>query len=300
LVVACSAAPGDATAAALVPIYLDAVVAARTGPGRYRNRRDPDGGWLDEVGPDDTQGRVWWALGTAAVHGPTDEVRATALELLGEIAMASEHLRPHATTILGVAPVVATGLPVPRVAHALVRSTSLLVARVGRHATWPEPRLTYDNARLPAALLAAGVALEHERTLQLGLDLLGWLVAEQTLGRSCSFVPAEGCVPGGPRPRFDQQPIEAAGLASACSLAWRVTGDATWWRATERVGRWLFGDNDAGVALYDPATGGTYDGLEPTGVNRNRGAESTISGLEVLLAVAAAGSGPSDVVVEVS
>jgi hypothetical protein len=47
---------------------------------------------------------------------------------------------------------------------------------------------------------------------------------------------------------------------------------------------WFFGNNPAGVAMYDPATGRTYDGIEPDGrVNRNSGAESTIHGLLAML-----------------
>jgi hypothetical protein len=43
---------------------------------------------------------------------------------------------------------------------------------------------------------------------------------------------------------------------------------------------WFFGNNPAGEAMYDPATGRTYDGVAPDGtVNRNSGAESTIHGL---------------------
>ncbi len=47
---------------------------------------------------------------------------------------------------------------------------------------------------------------------------------------------------------------------------------------------WFFGNNPAGVAMYDPATGRTYDGIEGDGrVNRNSGAESTIHGLLAML-----------------
>lgn len=43
---------------------------------------------------------------------------------------------------------------------------------------------------------------------------------------------------------------------------------------------WFFGANPAGVPVYDPATGVTFDGVQADGtVNRNSGAESTIHGL---------------------
>ncbi len=49
---------------------------------------------------------------------------------------------------------------------------------------------------------------------------------------------------------------------------------------------WFFGANRAGEAMYDPATGVTYDGIQPDGsINRNSGAESTIHGLLTMLAL---------------
>lgn len=46
--------------------------------------------------------------------------------------------------------------------------------------------------------------------------------------------------------------------------------------------RWFLGGNDLAVRMYDPETGGSYDGLTPSGPNLNRGAESTISGLSTM------------------
>jgi len=52
------------------------------------------------------------------------------------------------------------------------------------------------------------------------------------------------------------------------------------------AGAWFFGNNPAGVAMYDPATGRTFDGINPDrSVNRNSGAESTIHGLLSMLAL---------------
>ncbi len=66
-------------------------------------------------------------------------------------------------------------------------------------------------------------------------------------------------------------------MADACARAHSVTGEAGWADAVERAARWFLGDNDAGVAMFDPATGGGFDGLETSGVNRNQGAESTLA-----------------------
>lgn len=70
---------------------------------------------------------------------------------------------------------------------------------------------------------------------------------------------------------------------------YRATGDEHYARLGGLAGSWLFGNNMAGVQMYDPATGRTFDGIEgPVSwrVNRNSGAESTIEGLLALLAIA--------------
>jgi hypothetical protein len=48
---------------------------------------------------------------------------------------------------------------------------------------------------------------------------------------------------------------------------------------------WFLGENDLRTPLYDFETCGCNDGLESHGVNRNQGAESTISYLISHLAV---------------
>ena len=45
---------------------------------------------------------------------------------------------------------------------------------------------------------------------------------------------------------------------------------------------WLLGDNDAGTAMLDPATGGCSDALSRTSRSRNQGAESTLAMIAVL------------------
>ena len=68
-----------------------------------------------------------------------------------------------------------------------------------------------------------------------------------------------------------------ATLADACTFAARLTGDSRWTAGVGMAAAWFDGDNDTGTPVWDPVTGGSYDGLEATGVNRNQGAESTIA-----------------------
>ena len=142
---------------------------------------------------------------------------------------------------------------------------------------WPEPRLAYGNGLLSEALIAGGHAVGDDGAVDEGLRLLGWLVAAERLGDHFSFTPAAGRGPADARPAFDQQPIEAGALADACARAFAVTHDDAWLDAIRSCAGWFVGQNDVGVAMFDPETGGGFDGLEEAGVNQNQGAESTIA-----------------------
>lgn len=289
LIVACREGTGPG-AIELAETTLRFVLDARDPVTGLRNRRHLDGSWLDGSRSDDAEGRAVWALGVAARQAPTPSLRRTAMNAFAKIPpIDSPHLRPHATAVAGAVEVLAIA---PRHAGArrlLQRGADRLAAAAAGPGPWLEPQLTYDDARLPDGLLAAGVALRDRALRDRALELLAWLVAEQQHEGRFSFTPTGGRRPGGPKPAFDQQPLEAAAMADACLRAWLVTGESVWQHRVAGVARWLFGANDTGAVLYDVTTGSTYDGLTAHGVNRNRGAESTIAGLSVLQAARQAG-----------
>lgn len=267
----------------LAATYLAFVLEARTGSGQFHNRRNAAGDWTDDAGSDDTQGRAWWGLGTVARLGPEAWMRDAALEAFDDCsAFASPHLRANAYAALGAAEVLGVTTRSLPALELLDRSSDVLAAAARAAIPWPERRLTYDNARLPEALMAAGLALGDERRSATGIRLLEWLIGVETNGDHFSFTPVGGWEPGEQRPGFDQQPLEAWALADACHRAWSMTGDSKWRNRARHAASWLLGNNDTRAVLYDATTGGTGDGLTFEGVNQNRGAESTLAGLGAL------------------
>ena len=102
--------------------------------------------------------------------------------------------------------------------------------------------------------------------------------------RTCSSRPGPrtgGCPR---RPTASRSPTAPIPASSRC---WRRPRPATGPASASVAGiaaAWFFGNNPAGEAMYDPATGRTYDGVAGDGVvNRNSGAESTIHGLLAML-----------------
>ncbi len=285
LVVACHHQGASLDATVVAAVTLRFVLDARDGAGGFRNRRRADGVWLDEPRSDDADGRALWALGTAARSAPAAWQRDEAAAAFATVQpIDSPDLRPHATAVLGAVEMLAVDpahMPARRVA---MEGAARIADAASRRDPWIEPRLTYDDARLPEALLAAGGTLRQRSYTDLGLELLSWLVDDQTHEGHFSFTPVGGRVPGGPRPAFDQQPLEAAAMAAACARAFSLTAEPAWRALTTRAAGWLLGANDTGAILYDPDSGGTCDGLAADGVNRNRGAESTIAGIAALQA----------------
>jgi hypothetical protein len=264
-------------------VYLDFVRDAQRSDGRFHNRRASDGSWEDEVGSDDSQGRALFGLGLAGAVGAFDT---------GARAFESPSPRANAYAVLGAAGLL-TSRPGHEPALALVERC---VPRIGTPSgepgwPWPEPRLAYDNARLPEARIAAGVTLGRPVLVEEGLDLLRWLVATERRDGHFSFTPAGGWAAGEPRPGFDQQPIEAGAVAEAAFRAYEATGDDSFAELVDLAVGWFLGENDAGILLLDPDPGGCCDGLERDGRNENQGAESTLAAIAAFQA--AARSAPS-------
>lgn len=186
--------------------------------------------------------------------------------------------RSVAYTLLGAAAALDSEAGASARTAMALHGTSLPPVRPGPW-RWPEPRLTYDNARIPQAMLAVGAAAGDALLRNLGLHLLEWLVEIERGVDGYSFTPVRGRGQGEHGPAFDQQPIEAWAMAEACEGAALITGDAVWLERAGMAADWFRGRNDVGVPLYDPRTGAGYDGLEADGVNLNCGAESTLSAL---------------------
>ncbi len=252
---------------------------AQSYDGTCRNRMDSKGRWEDEPSLGDWWGRCIWGLGTAAAHSDVGLVRRVAVVQFERAAKArSPWPRAMAFAALGAAELLSID-PGHGTARKLLTDYADFVAKPNGNPAWPwpEPRLTYANAVLAEAMIAAGVALDDSTLRQQGLDLLGWLVEYETADGHLSPTPAAGRGPDDIRPAFDQQPIEVSALADACARAAAVDSGTIWRDGVLAAGAWFMGVNDARQLMWDPQTGGGFDGLHSDGVNRNQGAESTLA-----------------------
>ena len=260
------------------------LAASQNVTGRHRNRRNVSGRWEDRPGVEDCWGRSVWAFGTAACRGSEDQMRSSGMSYFDHAAkQRSPHRRAMAFAALGAAEV-AEHDKHHLGARRILADAATVIGPSSTDADWPwpEPRLSYANAVLPEALIAAGHALDRDDLLEQGLTLLRWLVDRETADGHLSPTPVGGAGPLDGTRRFDQQPIEIAAMADACARAHAVTGDDAWRRTVDLAIDWFAGDNDVGAVMWSPETHGGYDGLMSTGPNLNQGAESTLALISTL------------------
>jgi hypothetical protein len=260
----------------LIEICLRYIEQAQLPDGRFHNFRDAEGGWLDEVGSEDSFGRTIWSLYTVRKLLPDTSWAERASRLLHEARRSYERISAlRAVAFL-----------------CLEEESSETLRLLGSHLVehyrltrepdwrWFEPFLTYENPRLPQAVLLAGSRLQLPDWLKIAREALLFL-AEVTFAPTGYFNPVgnEGWYfRGRSRALFDQQPVCAGATVEAFLDAWQVFDRYELLHEyAQRALLWYHGDNIHQIALYDPQTGVVYDGLTPTGLNLNRGAESVLS-----------------------
>ena len=254
--------------------------------GRFRNFMSHGNEWLEVAGSEDSHARALWATGTGAGRSQNEGHRRLAAQLFERGLPAVESFsspRAWSFALLGINEYLRQNENrewIDTLRESL--TTKLLVLwKNCSSETWPwfEPYVTYDNARICQALILDGKRSPLGEALKIGLTSLSWLVTLQK-GQSGCFRPigSNGFYQrDGERADFDQQPVEAQAMVSACHEAFRATRDPSWSKEAKRAFEWFLGRNDLGLPLYDFSTGGCSDGLHVERVSENQGAESTLA-----------------------
>ena len=260
--------------------YLRFLEAALSVDGLSHNRMTASGEWVDAPGLGDWWGRSVWALGVATAQAPLRSTRERARHAFDAAASRrSPHLRAMVFATLGAAEVLRAH-PRDRAARALLLAGVAMIPPTPNQLwPWPEARMSYGNASIPEALIAAGQAVDDIRLIERGLALLRFLLEVESAPGHLSVTGSAGRDPSQPGPLFDQQPIEVAAIADACARAFDLTHDPAWLAGVKQSWDWFTGINDSGTEMYDKESGAGFDGLEAHGRNENRGAESTLAAL---------------------
>ncbi len=260
--------------------------------GQLRNFMDYQRNWLEEKGSEDSHGRALWALGTVlnrcnipAQYG----MAAWLFEQTLPTILLTTSPRAWAFALIGIheySQKFAGDRRASQVRDELAgRLLTLYQNNRSEKWRWYEKELSYCNAALPHALLTCGISIPNREMIDAGLESLNW-IADLQRADAGHFVPigSNGFYhEGGERARFDQQPVEAQAMVSACLEAFIITKDNRWNKEARRAFDWFLGRNDLNLSVYDPTTGGCRDGLHSDRLNENQGSESTLAFLQSLL-----------------
>jgi len=253
---------------------------------RFRNFMSYSREWLESHGSEDSHARALWAVATALGRSKNAGHRSLCALLfqrgLPPVARFSSP-RAWAFSLIAIHEYLRTLSGDRVVAQMREVLTAMLVdlfrANSSEDWQWFERSVTYDNAKLSHALILSGYWTSQGETLEIGLKSLRWLLDAQ-MAPAGHFSPI-GChgfwQRGGEKARFDQQPLEAHAMVSACMEAYSITGDETWHTAALACFEWFLGRNDLGQPLYDNTTGGCRDALLQDHLNQNQGAESSLA-----------------------
>ncbi len=253
---------------------------------RFRNFMSFDRRWMEDRGSEDSHGRTLWAIGECSRDDASPSRRRWAAALFADAVSVVEEFRSpraFAFTLLGLDAYCAVhgdDRTAERIRLLLIdRLMTSLSTTATPDWSWFEEGLSYDNARLPQALIVTGQSKNLRDCVQAGLTSLRWLTTQQ-VSPSGQFRPVGSQGFGilkAPSEAFDQQPLEAAATISACLAAFRASGDPEWKQEADRAFAWFLGENDLSNSLIDLDTGGCRDGLHPDRVNENQGGESIVS-----------------------
>lgn len=146
---------------------------------------------------------------------------------------------------------------------------------------WFESYLTYGNSSLPEALLCAYLTDDNPLYKKIAKESFDFLLKKTFKNNTIKVISNKGWMHNNGAIHHEtkggEQPIDVAYSIMALSKFYDVFGEANYLDKIEIAFDWFLGKNHLHQIVYNPCTGGCYDGLEEDYINLNQGAESTVS-----------------------
>lgn len=246
----------------------------------------------DEVNLEDANGRALWALGYLISISPkmpfSNDVLIRNAECIFETGLEAmkDYRSPRAMAFI------LKGLyyfNLNRTNSQISKTIKLFADRLleqyrqvaSKEWKWFEPYLTYGNSVLPQGLLMAYEITGEESYKTVAKESFDFLLSKIFKGNSIQVVSNLDWLSKGQELPTEfqggEQPIDVAYTILALKKFHEIFPDQDYDIKMEGAFNWFMGDNALSQTVYNPCTGGCYDGLEKHNVNLNQGAESTIS-----------------------
>jgi len=154
---------------------------------------------------------------------------------------------------------------------------------------WFEGYLTYANSILSEAILCAWNVTGDTIYKEIAQESFNFLLSKIMNGDKINVISNKGWLHNGQEINTDnkggEQPIDVAYTVITLSKFYDALNNDDYLDKMKIAFSWFLGNNHLNQIIYNPCTGGCYDGLEDTYVNLNQGAESTVSYLMARLTI---------------
>ena len=151
---------------------------------------------------------------------------------------------------------------------------------------WFEGYLTYANSVLPEALLLCYAITGNDTYKDIAKESFDFLLSVIFTDDSIKVISNRGWYfKGKNKEQFGEQPIDVAYTIFALRKFHDIFKEEEYLNKMENAFNWFLGNNHLNQVVYNPCTGGCFDGLEEHSVNLNQGAESTVSYLMARLTI---------------
>jgi hypothetical protein len=151
---------------------------------------------------------------------------------------------------------------------------------------WFEDYLTYANSILPEAMLYTWLLTGKTIYKEIAFSSFNFLLSQIFNENGIEVISNKNWLRKGQEPgQYGEQPIDVAYTIMTLSRFYDACNDNVYLLKMETAFNWFLGNNRNHQIIYNPCTGGCYDGLEESHVNLNQGAESAVSYLMARLTV---------------
>lgn len=176
----------------------------------------------------------------------------------------------------------------------LIRTLANRMLQMYRHESagtwhWFESYLTYANSILPEAMLCAWLETGDITYKEAAKKSFDFLLSHTFNGKEMKVISNKRWLHKGQEEISHEvggeQPIDVAYTILALKRFYDVYQEDSYSHKMGIAFNWFLGNNHLHQIIYNPCTGGCYDGLEENYVNLNQGAESTLSYLMARLTI---------------
>ncbi len=281
----------------LIEIYLDFITSCQKADGSFLNYQLIDGTFSsqnDGENLEDSNGRAIWALGEFLSYShlfPNEYSEQAIYAINNAIKRVYCFNSPRAIAFI------IKGLyhynllkPSQEIEAIIVSLADNLASKYkgvsDKNWQWYEVYLTYANSLLPEAMLYAWLCTGYELYKTIAKSSFDFLLVHIFKGNQIKVVSNQGWHQKGKIPnQFGEQPIDVAYTILALDLFYKTFQEPSYLHKMQVAFNWFLGKNHLHQIVYNPITGGCYDGLEEHHVNLNQGAESTVSYLLARLTI---------------